>query len=108
LQTGFELRQPIDFVTEYITVELSERGLPVFHKDIYGYDAAYWSDKLPPNERVRWGSPILRPRWVPVMEEALVEDWRKAGKAAPRNLGPDGKPKPNAKPEGDVEIERGP
>lgn len=107
LQTGFDLKQPVDFVTEYITVDLSDEGKPVFHEDIYGYDAAYFQGELPPREKVRWGSQILRPRWVPVMDGETVEGWRKAGKAAPRNLGPDGKPKKDDKG-GGADIDEGP
>lgn len=88
----FDLKKPIDLVTEYITVDLAADGNPVFYDDIYGYDAAFWNDKIPPVEKVRWGSEIMRPRWVPTMDNATVDGWRKAGKPAPRNLGPDGKP----------------
>ena len=107
LQRGFDLKNPINTVTEYITVDLAEDGKPIFYEDIYGYDSAYWNDKLPPGEKTRWGSPILRPRWVPVMEEATVDGWRKSGKAAPRNLGPDGKPK-KEEPKKDADIDEGP
>ncbi len=106
LQRGFDLKNPVNLVTEYITVDIMADGKPIFYDDIYGYDSAYWNDKLPPNEKTRWGSPILRPRWVPVMEEGTVDGWRKAGKAAPRNLGPDGKPK--AVVPKDPDIDEGP
>ena len=106
LQRGFDLKNPVYLVTEYITVDLASDGKPLFYDDIYGYDSAYWNDKLPPGERTRWGSEILRPRWVPVMAEDTVDGWRKAGKAAPRNLGPDGKPKPIAPK--DPDIDEGP
>jgi len=105
VQKGFDMHTPVNLVTEYITVDLAADGKPVFYDDIYGYDEAYWADKLPPGEKTRWGSEILRPRWVPKMEGETVEGWRKAGKSAPRNLGPDGKPKPVAK---DPEVDDGP
>jgi len=107
LQRGFDLKQPINLITEYITVDIATAtGKPVFYDDIYGYDSAYWNDKLPPGEKTRWGSQILRPRWVPVIEEGMVDGWRKSGKAAPRNLGPDGKPK--AVVPKDAAIDEGP
>lgn len=96
VQRGFDLKQPINLVTEYMTVDLADDGFPIFLADIYGYDAAYWADKLPPSERTRWGSVILRPRWVPVMDSATVEDWRKAGK--PRSARP--RPRRQAAQEG--------
>ncbi|MFO0751051.1 MAG: L,D-transpeptidase family protein [Myxococcota bacterium] len=98
VQRAFDLKSPINLVTEYLTVDLADDGFPMFFPDVYGYDAAYWNDKLPPSERTRWGDAILRPRWVPVMEGATVDAWRKEGKAAPRDLGPDGKPLKKAPP----------
>jgi len=99
-QRGFDMHKPVNLVTEYMTVDLADDGFPIFFTDIYGYDSAFWADKLPPTERVRWGSAVLRPRWVPVMDGETVEGWHKAGKAAPRDLGPDGKPLKKApKPE---------
>ncbi|MCC6620257.1 MAG: L,D-transpeptidase family protein [Deltaproteobacteria bacterium] len=92
VQRGFDLKQPWNFVTEYMTVDLAADGLPIFYSDIYGYDAAYFADQLPPLERIRWGHSRLRPRWVPLMDDEVVSQWRKEGKPAPRNLGPDGKP----------------
>jgi murein L,D-transpeptidase YcbB/YkuD len=108
LQRGFDLKNPVNTVTEYITVDLHEDGGPVFYDDIYDYDEDYWKGELPPRETTRWGSSILRPRWVPVVDSATVEGWRKAGKAAPRNLGPDGKPKPQSKKAPDGDIDEGP
>jgi hypothetical protein len=97
LQRGFKLKKPIHTVTEYITVDVSAEGKPVFFTDIYGYDSAYFNDKLPAFEKTRWGSDRLRPRWVPLVESKQVDEWRAKGKPAPRNLGADGKPKPEPK-----------
>ncbi len=97
LQRGFKLKKPVHTVTEYITVDVSAEGKPVFFTDIYGYDSAYFNDKLPAFERTRWGSDRLRPRWVPLVESKQVDEWRAKGKPAPRNLGADGKPKPEPK-----------
>lgn len=108
LQRGFKLKKPVHTVVEYMTVDVSSEGKPVFFADIYGYDSAFFNDKLPPFERTRWGSDRLRPRWVPLMDAAIVNEWKAKGKPAPRNLGPDGKPKPEPKgkkPAGPVEIE---
>jgi hypothetical protein len=107
LQQPFDLKKPVDLVTEYMTVDLSGEGRPVFYDDIYGYDSAYWNDNLPPTERLRWGHSKLRPRWVPLMESSVVDGWRASGKPAPRNLGPDGKPKKDAKG-GDAAVDSGP
>ena len=108
LQRGFKLKKPVHTVVEYMTVDVSSEGKPVFFADIYGYDSAYFNDKLPPFEKTRWGSDRLRPRWVPLMDAATVNEWKAKGKPAPRNLGPDGKPKPEPKgkkPSAPVEIE---
>lgn len=98
LQRGFKLKKPIHTVVEYMTVDVSSEGKPVFFADIYGYDSAFFNDNLPPFEKTRWGSDRLRPRWVPLMDAATVNEWKAKGKPAPRNLGPDGKPK--AEPKG--------
>jgi len=87
-QRGMDLRQPISLMTEYITVDVDEAGLPVFLTDIYGYDRAYREGNLPPVSEVRWGDFRLRPNWVPQVPEAVVSRWRRAGKAAPRNYDP--------------------
>lgn len=108
LQRGFKLKKPIHTVVEYMTVDVSAEGKPVFLSDIYGYDSAFYNDKLPPFEKTRWGSDRLRPRWVPLMDASTVDEWKKKGKPAPRNLGPDGKPKPdpkNKKVEVPVEVD---
>lgn len=93
LQRGFDLRRPVNLVTEYITVDLTAAGDPIFYSDIYDYDEDYWKGELPPRETTRWGAVRLRPRWVPRMDKSIVDGWRAAGKPAPRDLGPDGKPK---------------
>ncbi len=107
LQQAFDLKKPVDLVTEYMTVDLAEDGRPVFYSDIYGYDSAYWNDNLPPTERLRWGHSKLRPRWVPLVDDAVVSGWRAAGKPAPRNLGPDGKPKKENRGD-DAPVDNGP
>jgi len=84
-QRGFKLKKPIDLITEYMTVDVSEEGLPVFLDDIYGYDRAYFKGNLPPMVHTRWGGPQLRPNWVPRVPENIVEGWRRSGQAAPRN-----------------------
>jgi len=84
-QRGFELKRPIPLVTEYMTVDLIDEARPVFYGDIYGYDAAFFERRLPAKETERWGSPRLRPRWVPLVDEAVVKEWRAAGKPAPRD-----------------------
>lgn len=108
LQRGFKLKKPIHTVVEYMTVDVSSEGKPVFFADIYGYDSAFFNDNLPPFEKTRWGSDRLRPRWVPLMDAAVVNEWKAKGKPAPRNLGPDGKPKADPKgkkPATPVEME---
>jgi murein L,D-transpeptidase YcbB/YkuD len=95
---AFDLKTPINLVTEYITVDLTPAGEPVFLDDIYKYDDAYWNDKLPPTVTLPWGSALLRPRWVPLVDAKTVAAWKAEGKSAPRDLGPDGKPKKPAPP----------
>jgi len=87
-QRGFKLRAPIDLITEYMTVDISDEGLPVFLTDVYWYDRAYFQGNLPVVDRVRWGAPELRPRWVPRVSERTVNAWRAAGKHAPREYDP--------------------
>jgi murein L,D-transpeptidase YcbB/YkuD len=94
----FELKTPINLVTEYVTVDLTANGEPIFLDDIYKYDDAYWNDKLPPTVTLPWGSALLRPRWVPLVDAKTVAGWKAEGKSAPRDLGPDGKPKKPAPP----------
>ena len=75
-------------VTEYMTVDIAEDGGAVFLTDIYGYGADYAGGNLPPKVQTRWGSPILRPAWVPVVPGEVVEGWRKKGKPAPHDYDP--------------------
>ncbi len=84
-QRGFKLRKPVELVTEYMTVDVSEEGLPVFLDDIYGYDRAFFQGKLPPLVTTRWGGPQLRPNWVPRVPEHIVEGWARSGQPAPSN-----------------------
>ncbi|HIA05060.1 MAG TPA: hypothetical protein EYN66_24720 [Myxococcales bacterium] len=87
-QRGMKLKRPVPLVTEYTTVDISTEGLPVFLSDIYGYDKAYATGKLPPREHILWGQPRFRPSWVPLVPEDVVKKWRSQGKAAPRNYNP--------------------
>lgn len=88
LQRGFKLKEPIPLVTEYMTVDLLDDSHPIFYADIYGYDDAAIDGRLPVKETERWGSPLLRPRWVPLVEKSVVDGWRAAGKPAPRDYKP--------------------
>lgn len=88
LQRGFKLKEPIPLVTEYMTVDLLDDTHPIFYADIYGYDDDAIDGRLPVKETERWGSPILRPRWVPLVERSVVDGWRAAGKPAPRDHKP--------------------
>jgi hypothetical protein len=83
-----KLDKPIDLITEYMTVEVSAEGLPIFLTDLYGYDRAYFDGDLPPQVEALWGSPILRPSWVPRVPKEVVLGWKAAGKPAPRNWKP--------------------
>lgn len=87
-QRGMDLKRPVPLVTEYMTVDIAEDGGAVFLTDIYGYDADYAEGNLPPKVQTRWGSPILRPAWVPVVPGEVVEGWRKKGKPAPHDYDP--------------------
>ena len=87
-QRGFDLKQPIDLITEYMTVDLNDDGRPVFLSDIYRYDRDYFDGDLPPQVTTRWGATELRPRWVPRVPQETVDAWRAAGKPAPRNYDP--------------------
>lgn len=84
-QRGMKLTHPIDFMTEYVTVDIDAAGRPVFLTDVYKYDQAYFDGELPPLATVRWGDVRLRPRWVPLVPKREVDEWRRAGKSAPRN-----------------------
>ncbi|MCB9731597.1 MAG: L,D-transpeptidase family protein [Deltaproteobacteria bacterium] len=87
-QRGMELHKPFDLVTEYVTVDVSDEGLPMFLTDVYGYDDDFYDEKLPPSVTARWGSPRLRPRWVPEVSKETVDKWRAAGTPAPRDYDP--------------------
>jgi murein L,D-transpeptidase YcbB/YkuD len=87
-QRGFKLSQPIDVVTEYVTVEVSEEGTPVFYADVYGYDQAYFAGQLPPATEMLWGSATLRPSWVPYVPKETVQQWAAEGRPAPRDYDP--------------------
>ncbi len=87
-QRGMKLKKPVDLMTEYVTVDIDEAGRPMFLTDVYGYDRAFRSGKMPPRTKVRWGDPILRPSWVPRVPEHVVDEWRRNGTAAPRKYDP--------------------
>ncbi len=87
-QRGITLHAPIPLITVYETVEIGDGSLPIFLSDVYDYDEAYEKGQLPVEETIRWGHTRLRPRWVPKVDEATVEGWRRAGKTAPRDLKP--------------------
>jgi len=87
-QRGMNLHHKVDLITEYITVDVSDEGHVTFYDDVYGYDRAFFQGKLPPQVEARWGSPVMRPSWVPSVPADVVEGWRRAGKPAPRNYKP--------------------
>ena len=87
-QRGMKLKKPIPLITEYMTVSVSVEGLPIFYRDVYGYDKAYFKGQLPATTEVRWGAANLRPSWVPRVPEEIVNGWRRAGKPAPRDYKP--------------------
>lgn len=88
VQRGMPLHTPVPLAMRYHSVEIAPSGLPVFYADIYGYDAAFFSGKIPVEETIRWGHARLRPRWVPRVDEKVVEGWRAASKPAPRDYKP--------------------
>ncbi|TNF24385.1 MAG: hypothetical protein EP329_25025 [Deltaproteobacteria bacterium] len=88
-QRGFDLKQKIDLITEYMTVDLTDDGAPIFYSDIYRYDRDYFDGALPPAVTTRWGAQELRPRWVPKVSQETVDGWRAAGKPAPRDYDPE-------------------
>ena len=69
-------------------MDVSDEGHVTFYDDIYGYDRAFFQGKLPPQVEARWGSPVMRPSWVPSVPADVVEGWRRAGKPAPRDYKP--------------------
>lgn len=87
-QRGMNLHHKVDLITEYVTVDVSDEGHVTFYDDIYGYDRDFLQGKLPPQVEARWGSPVLRPGWVPKVPADVVEGWRRAGKPAPRDYKP--------------------
>jgi murein L,D-transpeptidase YcbB/YkuD len=87
-QRGMDLKRPVPLVTEYMTVDVAEDGGAIFLTDIYGYDADFAEGNLPPKVQARWGSPILRPSWVPAVPSEVVEGWRRKGKPAPHSYDP--------------------
>jgi len=84
-QRGMSLKEPVDLMTEYVTVDIDAAGRPTFLTDVYGYDKAYRAGKMPPRTKIRWGDPTLRPSWVPIVPKSKVDEWYQAGKPAPRN-----------------------
>jgi len=88
-QRGFDLREKIDLITEYMSVDLTDDGEPIFYSDIYRYDRDYFRGELPPSVTARWGAAELRPHWVPRVSQETVDAWRAAGKPAPRDYDPD-------------------
>ncbi len=89
-QRSFKLKKPIPVFTTYQTVEINSKGQPIFYDDLYGYDQAYFTNNVPPRETTWWGNSKLRPRWVPTMPKDTINEWKRKGKAAPRNLKPKG------------------
>ena len=89
-QRGMKLKYPIPLVTEYVTVDIAEGGGPIFLTDIYGFAKAYEDEAVPPEVETLWGSNILRPNWVPKVDEEIVQSWKDAGKAAPHDYKPGG------------------
>jgi L,D-transpeptidase YcbB len=87
-QRGMKLKKPVPLITEYMTVAVSDEGHPIFYRDVYGYDKAYFKGLLPATTEVRWGDANLRPAWVPRVPKDIVEEWRRRGKAAPQNYKP--------------------
>ncbi|MEZ4269111.1 MAG: L,D-transpeptidase family protein [Myxococcota bacterium] len=87
-QRGMDVKKPVPLVTEYMTVDVAEDGGAIFLTDIYGYDADFASGNLPPKVQSRWGSPVLRPSWVPAVPADVVEGWRRKGKPAPHSYDP--------------------
>ena len=100
-QMPFDLKTPINLVTEYMTVDLRPDGRPVFYTDIYGYDLAAMNGNTPIRESRRWGHELLRPRWVPLTASKVVDEWRNAGRSAPHDYKPDA-----AAAKADAEAER--
>ena len=91
-QIPLPLKKPVPFMTEYVTVDVSDEGLPRFLTDVYGYDKAFEQGNLPPTTTIRWGHSALRPHWVPMVPAKIVDEWRAAGQQAPRD--PKWKPPP--------------
>jgi murein L,D-transpeptidase YcbB/YkuD len=89
-QRGMKLNSPIPLVTEYVTVDIAEDGMPIFLTDIYGFDEAYEQGTVPPEVETLWGANILRPNWVPKVDEEIVQSWKETGKAAPHDYQPGG------------------
>ncbi|MFT7622182.1 MAG: murein L,D-transpeptidase YcbB/YkuD [Myxococcota bacterium] len=87
-QRGMDLAKPVHLMTEYVTVDLTIEGRPMFLTDVYGYDKAVAQNRLPPRTKIRWGDPVLRPSWVPLVPKETVNAWRRSGKPAPRNYDP--------------------
>jgi murein L,D-transpeptidase YcbB/YkuD len=100
-QMPFDLKEPINLVTEYMTVDFLPDGRPVFYTDIYGYDSAALNGNTPIRESRRWGHELMRPRWVPLTASKVVDEWRASGKTAPHDYKPDA-----ALAKADAEIER--
>jgi hypothetical protein len=87
-QRGMKLKKPVPLITEYMTVAVSDEGHPIFYRDVYGYDKAYFKGHLPATTEVRWGDANLRPAWVPRVPKEVVEGWRRRGKAVPHDYKP--------------------
>ena len=51
-QRGMKLKKPFPLITEYMTVSVSGEGLPIFYRDVYGYDKDLWGRH---QTEVRWG-----------------------------------------------------
>ncbi len=91
-QRGMTLTKPVPLVTEYVTVDISAEGDPIFLTDIYKFDKAYEKGTLPPKVKTLWGSPNLRPGWVPRVARKIVQSWRAEGQPAPRDYDPNKPP----------------
>lgn len=98
-QDPIPLVKDLPVYVEYSTVDIDDRGEPVFYKDVYRYDRDYLKGDMPRNA-VRFGSNKLRPKSVPAIPHDDYVRMKGEGQKAPMMWPPEAATEPSSEPDG--------